>query len=138
MGARIKIDIHQYVTAEAAKAYSDLCDWKDHERWVPFTKVTIHSPQEFTAYTGIRPFVIKDRMRVTARNDEAKEATFLKLGPLLTGTAGFKVRGYGAKSCIIVWQENIKVAYLPGFLSKPLTIVARILFRYALRKLPRS
>ena len=138
MSARIKIELYQYVTTSAEKAYSDLCDWKDHERWVPFTKVTIHSPQEFTAYTGIRPFIIKDRMQVTVRNDETKEATFLKLGPLLTGTAGFRVQRYDAKSCIVIWQENIKVSYLPGFLSKPLTAIARKLFRYALRRLPRS
>ncbi len=62
------------MTTSAEKAYSDLCDWKDHERWVPFTKVTIHSPQEFTAYTGVRPFVIKDRMRVTATNVEIAKA----------------------------------------------------------------
>ena len=138
MGARIEIDLRQYVTTSAEEAYGDLCNWKDHERWVPFTKVTIYSPQEFTAYTGIRPFAIADRMRVTRRDDETKEATFLKLGPLLTGTASFSVQRYDDNSCIVTWRENVKVLYLPGFLSTPLTALTLRLFRYALRRLPRS
>ena len=137
MGARIKIELHQYVATSAEKAYSNLCDWKDHERWVPFTKVTVQSPQEFTAYTGVRPLALEDRMRVTKRDDDAMEVTVEKLGPLLTGTASFKVQRYDDNSCIVSWYENIKVPYLPGFLSKPLMAVTCRLFRYALRRLPR-
>jgi len=77
-------------------------------------------------------------MRVTRRDDETKEATFLKLGPLLTGTASFSVQRYDDNSCIVTWRENVKVLYLPGFLSTPLTALTLRLFRYALRRLPRS
>ena len=137
MAAHIKIDIRQYVATSAEKAYSDLCDWKGHERWVPLTKITVHSPLEFTAYTGLRPLVLKDRMRVIERNDDSRQVTLEKLGPVLTGTARFCVKKYGNNGCVVDWYENIEIPYLPGFLSSSLTAFTRRLFRYALRRLAR-
>ena len=138
MAAQIKTSFDQYVATSAQKAYADLCNWKDHERWVPFTRVTMHSPQEFTAHTGIGPLALPDRMRVLERDDEAMRVSVEKLGPLLTGTASFKVQMFTVESCVVTWTENIRVPFVPGILTKPLSAVAHVLFRYALRRLPRQ
>lgn len=135
MAVNIKFELQQYLAADADSVYADLCDWKNHGRWVPLTRIVMHSNQEFTAYTGVRPFVLADRMRVTGQDDDARTVTLEKLGPLLKGTAGFGVRRYDDKSCIVTWREDIKAQFFPKFLSKPLTATARILFRYALRRL---
>jgi len=137
MAIRIKTSFDQYVKAPAAEAYADLCDWEDHERWVPLTRVTVHSPEEFTARTGVGPLVLVDRMRLLERDDAAMRVTVEKLGPLLTGTAGFRVRPYSDEACVVSWTENVSVPLMPGFLSKPLSAATRVLFRRALRRLPR-
>ena len=137
MTVHIRIDLRQYVAISAEKAYSDLCDWENHGRWVPLTKITVHSPSEFTAYTGVWPLILKDRMRVTERNNDSRQVTLEKLGPVLTGTASFSVQRYGNNGCVIAWYEDIKAPYLPGFLSAPLTAITHRLFRYALRRLAR-
>lgn len=138
VAALINTSFDQYVTTSAEKAYDDLCDWKDHARWVPFTRITLHSNQEFTAHTGIGPLALPDRMRILERDDEAMRVSVEKLGPLLTGTASFKVRMFTAESCVVTWTENVRVAFVPGVLTKPLSATARVLFRYALRRLPRQ
>lgn len=137
MAARIETTFEQYVTTSAEKAYTDLCDWKDHERWVPFTTVILHSETEFTARTGVGPLALVDRMRVLERDDTAMRVTVEKLGPLLTGTAGFSVRPFAEDACVVRWREHVTVPLVPGFLAKPLSAATRVLFRRALRRLPR-
>lgn len=137
MAVRIETTFDQYVKVPAEQAYADLCDWKDHERWVPFTRVTVHSADAFTARTGVGPLALVDRMRVLERDDVAMRVSVEKLGPLLTGTAGFDVRPFSDETCVVRWTENVTVPLVPGFLAKPLSAATRILFRRALRRLPR-
>ena len=135
MAAIVKIAFDQHVELPAEKAYQLLCDWEDHGRWVPLTKVVLHSPDAFTAYTGLWPLRLKDEMRVSFRDDGNRHVAVEKLGPILTGSAGFKVRYFSPTSSVVSWIEEVRVPYLPQFTAAALRPIARMLFRKALRNL---
>jgi hypothetical protein len=135
MAAHVNVSFNQHVKLPAEVAYRLLCDWEDHSRWVPLTKVEVHSPDSFTAYTGIGPLRLKDRMQVLSRDDEQRAVVVVKLGPVLTGSAGFKVKTYSATSCVVSWTEELHIPYLPGFTTILLRPLTRLLFRRALRRL---
>lgn len=137
MAATIETTFDQYLPMSAEETYALLCDWDDHARWVPLTRVATHSPDEFTAYTGLGPLALPDRMRVVRRDDASLSVTVEKLGPVLRGTAGFVVRPFDASSCVVRWYESVRVPLVPGRLSRMLSGVARVFFRAALRRLPR-
>jgi len=137
MAATIKTTFDQYVPMSANDAYAALCDWDDHSRWVPLTRVTTHSPEEFTAYTGIGPLSLPDRMRVVRRDDASLSVTIEKIGPVLRGTAGFTVRPFDGASCVVRWHETVRVPLVPRLLSGAFSVATRLLFRAALRRLPR-
>jgi hypothetical protein len=137
VAAHVETTFDQYVPMSAEEAYTLLCDWDDHARWVPLTRVTTHSPEEFTAYTGLGPLALPDRMRVVRRDDASLSVTVEKIGPVLCGTAGFVVRPFDTSSCVVRWHESVRVPLVPRRLSRVLSEAARVLFRAALRRLPR-
>jgi carbon monoxide dehydrogenase subunit G len=134
MAAVVRVRFEQHIPLPAEIAYRRLCDWQDHERWVPFTTVTVHDENTFTAYTGIGPLRLADNMRVTCRDDEAREVVVEKTGPVLTGSAGFRVRPSSAESSIVIWTEELRVPLVPGFCAPLLRVVTRRLFRRALKR----
>lgn len=137
MAARVVTTFDQYVNAPAGQVYADLCDWDDHPRWLPLTRVTVHSPDEFTARTGVGPLGVTHRMRVLARVDDTRDVTLAELGTFVRGTTSFSVRPFDDETCVVRWQEDVTVAGLPASLGRPLSAVVRFLFRKALRRLPR-
>ena len=60
-----------------------------------------------------------------------------KLGPMITGTAGFTVEsaGDGAR---VAWLEDVDVPRLPGFLAPVAARIGAIGFRLAMRRLARQ
>lgn len=126
--------------------WDDMIDWPSHGRWIPATKVESGGgdPSEvgytFTAWTGIRPVALEDRMRVTKCEwDEATRTGVCavdKLGPILGGTAGFSIRPDGDGS-VLEWREDVTVRYLPKFLSPIADRAGAAGFRFGLRSLAR-
>lgn len=136
MAAIVSIKFDQFVPLDASEAYTLLCDWGDHGRWVPLTKVVVLDESSFTAFTGVGPLVLKDEMVVLSKNDQERKVLIRKAGPVLTGTAGFSVRSFSKGSCVVTWEESLRVPLVPGFLAPALCVVTRALFRGALKKLP--
>lgn len=135
MAAIVTVELDQFVPLAAQDAYELLCDWEDHGRWVPFTRVIAHDDDHFTAYTGVGALSLKDEMIVVSRDDAEHRVTIEKLGPVLTGTASFATRHFSQAGCIVTWHESIRVPFVPWFLAAPLRGVTRALFRRALRAL---
>jgi len=124
--------------------WDELVDWPAHGAWIPATTIEGEGgdPNEvgyaFTAWTGVRPVALEDRMRVTRCDwDEATQVGVCdvdKLGPVLGGAAGFTVRPDGSGSTI-EWREDVTLPYLPAFLAPVGAFVGRIGFSLALRNL---
>jgi hypothetical protein len=126
------------VQLPARQTYDLLCDWEDHSRWVPFTRVESFSEGKFVAFTGIGPLQLEDNMRVTRRDDDAMRCEIVKTGPRLLGSASFSVHEVSAQECVITWSERLVVPYLPGLLSRPVGAAGKLLFRLALRNFARD
>lgn len=135
MAAIVTVELAQFVPLSASDAYELLCDWEDHGRWVPFTRVVVHDKTSFTAYTGVGPLALKDEMMVVSRDDSQRKVMIEKLGPIITGTASFSVRPCAQAGCVVRWRESIRVPLVPGFVAPPLRAATRALFRHALRSL---
>ena len=125
------------LTAGADAVYAALCDWAAHGDWVPMTRVDVLSRDEFIAYTGVWPLVLKDHMRVVSRRDAEREVVVEKLGPLLHGSVMFRVEERG-DGCCVVWDESLQMPFLPKMLSNPLGHAGSGLFRVAFRKFARG
>ena len=106
------------------EVWDELIDWKGHEQWVPMTRVELGpEPQDqpgatFMAFTGVWKLGLPDNMRVSVLEWDDESASgrceVEKLGPILSGTAGFTVvpEGDGAR---VEWIEDVEVKYTPGF-----------------------
>ena len=126
--------------------WDELVDWKAHEAWIPATRVEIHGDDPtavgstFTAWTGVGPLALEDRMRVTECRwaDEAQrgECEVEKLGPVLRGRAGFTVEpeGRGAR---VEWIEDVTVRWLPRFLAPVAARLGAGGFRFGMKRLNR-
>jgi hypothetical protein len=142
--ARVRFELTRRFETSARELWDELVDWPGHGAWIPATTIegTDGDPTQvgyaFTAWTGLRPIALEDRMRVTRCDwnapDERGVCEVEKLGPILRGTAGFSVRADGTAS-VLVWYEDVAVPYLPGFLSPVAASGGRLGFTLALRRL---
>ena len=140
----VKFDLTRRFDVPVRELWDELIDWPAHGAWIPATTIEGESgdPNEvgytFTAWTGVRPVALEDRMRLSRCDwNEAEQSGVCdveKLGPVLGGAAGFTVRADGSGS-IIEWREDVTVPYLPRFLSPVGAFVGRIGFTLALRSL---
>lgn len=137
MAARVLFTVDQYVVLPAEEAYAALCDWENHGRWLPFTRIVPGSGDEFTASIGAGPFRSVHRMNVQERADDALRVTFEETGPLLFGSSTLSARPFDRTSCVVRWSEDVHAPALPGLLSGPLTLVTKFFVRRAVRRLPR-
>jgi len=145
--ALIEFTVVQEFDVSAKTLWDEMLDWPAHGDWVPATRVEIESgnPGEigetFTGYTGYGPLTLVDRMRVTAVdwNDVTNQGSceVEKLGPLLTGRAGFVVSGDETQSKV-EWFEEVTVPYLPQFLAPLVNRVGGFGFSVAMKKLARK
>jgi hypothetical protein len=142
--ARVQFELSRRFDIPARELWNELVDWPAHGAWIPATTIEGGSGEStavgytFTAWTGIRPVALEDRMRVTRCDwDDAAQTGACdveKLGPILTGTAGFTVRSEDAGS-VLHWYEYVTVPYLPAFLSPVVAFAGRCGFTLALRSL---
>lgn len=123
---------------DAAAAWTLVADARHHARWVPLTRVALTAPgagdrvhrpddqapeagDEIAAVSG--PFArqgapgLLDRMRVERFEPPLGAvpgaAVFVKLGPVLLGTARIEVEAAGPSSSRVEWSEAIYLRGLP-------------------------
>jgi len=131
--------------------FAALIDWRGHADWVPVTRVHIISGDggvgsEFIATTGVPPFALPDRMRVTALDPLTRQVSLVKTGPILTGDVVLSVSPGAtpagstgsAHTCRVRWHEEIRVPLLPQFLAGLVASVTAAGFRISLRRLERQ
>ena len=99
----------------------------------------------FVATTGLGPLALPDRMRVESLDSATRTVTVVKIGPVLTGEVHLAVESVGDAACTVVWDEDVHVPLLPGFLARPVGAAARKAFEVSLdrmashaRKRPRT
>jgi hypothetical protein len=110
---------------DAATAWELVADLRNHERWIPLTRITVDGTT-VTAVSGPlakRGFPgLKDVMTIDSFDPpdgtEPGVATFTKIGRVLKGTASIVVVPAGPSSSRVFWSENV---YLGGPLPRRLT-----------------
>ena len=138
--SRVHFTVRKHLPLPGRLAYDELVDWRGHAAWVPMTRVVIESGDggvgtTFVATTGLGPLALPDRMRVEAMDSDARTVTVVKIGPVLTGDVHLAVESVGDAACTVLWDEDISVPLLPGFLSKPVGAVARKAFEVSLDRM---
>lgn len=132
----------------AEQAWELVTDVRNHARWIPFTRIDAAHPlavgDAFAAVTGPRATRggrgLVDRMRVTAATPPTTSpprpgrAAYLKVGPVLRGTAEVLVAPLGPQACTVTWLESIHLRGLPAGLVAPVARpLAAAMVRSALR-----
>ena len=140
----VKFEVRTSFDASPRKVWDELIDWKGHEAWIPATRVSVAPGDptsvgaEFTAFSGYRPLVLEDRMRVVRCDWDDERSTgdcdVEKLGPVLRGRAAFTVKPEGAGS-VVVWIEDVTVPRTPSFAAPIVAKLGAIGFRIAMRRL---
>jgi hypothetical protein len=135
----------------AAEAWALVTDVRQHERWVPMTRIeapgTLEVGDSFTAVTGPTARTggpgLVDRMTVlradppTAR--EIGVADYRKDGPVLRGGAGIEVRPLGPDWSEVTWIEQIGLRGLPTALTDIVARPAsRLMLEVVLRRVRRD
>jgi hypothetical protein len=149
--AQVRFEVHHRFAAPARAVWDELVDWAGHAAWIPMTRVVVDPVDgdptavgsSFTAWTGPGRLALEDRMRVVeaAWDDEAGagRCTVDKLGPVLTGQAGFTVAGAdGAPTgSDLRWWEDVTVPHLPQALAPVAARLGAAGFRLGMRRLAR-
>ena len=140
--ARVAFTVTERWPIDSQRVWDALVDWAGHAEWVPATTVRIESGDGghgtvFIARTGLGPLAFDDTMQVVQFDPTARTASVRKLGPLLTGTAGFTVVPEGSASRL-EWFEDVEVPRLPNIATPLARGVARLSFRLALGRLRRT
>lgn len=148
--ARVTFDLVRRFDPAPRRVWDELVDWPGHGSWIPMTTVDVDAvsvgsqPTDvgftFTAWSGVRPLALEDRMRVTRCDWNDDELTGVcavdKLGPVLGGSAGFSVRPDGAGTAL-EWREDVTISWLPQFLAPIARQMGVAGFKMALRSLDR-
>jgi len=145
--AKVAFEIVHHFDAPAQAVWDALIDWPAHADWVPMTRVEVEPGDPaavgatFTAWSGPGPLALKDRMRVTRLDWDPVAASGTceveKLGPVLTGRAGFTVipSGTGAE---MRWIEDVKVPGVPQFLAPVFAKLGAAGFSFGIGRLAKS
>lgn len=142
--ALIEFTVVHNVDAPTKVVWDEMVDWENHGEWIPATRVVIDEGDsravggKFTGYTGYGPLTLVDRMEISkiAWDDAASEGSceVTKLGPVLTGHAGFRVLPNGTGSRV-EWIEAVTVRYLPPLLAPIVNKVSAFGFKMGMRNL---
>lgn len=137
--ARVEFTLSLRWPIPAERVWAALSDWEGHGAWIPATTVRILRGDggvgtDFVARTGLGPAAFDDCMTVVEFDAPSMRAVVEKTGPVLIGTAGFRIDTTG-DGCTLHWFETIEVPHLPPVLSGVAACVGQVLFRQSLRKL---
>lgn len=142
--AHVRFDVRHRFDAPARTVWDELVDWEAHAAWIPMTKMDV-APGDptavgatFTATTGIGPLAMPDRMEVVRcdwdNSTSSGDCEVTKLGPVLTGTAGFTVSPDGT-GAVLDWVEDVQVPYTPQFLAPVVARMGAAGFKLGMRRL---
>ena len=134
--ASVSFTLQQDWSIPADRLWNALADWEGHSEWIPATRVRILSGDggvgtRFVARTGIGPLGFDDNMTVIEFDAATTHAVVEKTGPLLKGSAGFRIEPNGS-GCKLTWFETVHVPGLPRILSPLVAQVGKLLFNVAL------
>ncbi|MEU1695742.1 SRPBCC family protein [Streptomyces hirsutus] len=130
------------------EAWRRLTEWPRHGAAVPLTRVTVTTPPPtgegtvFVARSGLGPVAFDDPMEVTVWQPPVDGSPGLcrleKRGRLVRGWAEIEVRqGPGGRTRVL-WREDLRVRFLPGFCDPALRAVSRTVFGRAVNTLLRQ
>ena len=144
MAAPVKFEVRHEFDAPPKVVWDELIDWPGHADWVPMTRVEVEPGDptapgaRFTAWTGPWKLALEDRMEVVRCDWDAARSSgdceVNKLGPVLSGRAGFTVEPNG-DGAVVVWIEDVEVRYAPGFLSPVLAKAGAAGFKQGMKGL---
>lgn len=137
--AQVAFTLEQDWHIEPSRLWAALSDWAGHGEWIPATTVRILDGDgglgtRFVARTGLGPIAFDDNMTVIEFDATTTHAVVKKTGPLLTGSAGFRIepRAHGSH---LIWFETIRVPLLPRFLTPLVAAIGKQLFLLSLKQL---
>lgn len=137
--ARVSFTLTQDWNVDQHRLWAALSDWLGHNEWIPATTVRILEGDgglgtKFVARTAIGPFGFDDNMTVIEFDAHTTHAVVEKTGPLLKGSAGFRIepREHG---CHLIWFETVHVPFLPRLLAPAGAALGRRMFELALNRL---
>lgn len=141
------IRLERTVPLPQPEAWRRITHWPRHGAVVPLTRVTVATPPPtrqgtvIVARTGLGPLGFDDRMEVTVWQPPADDAPgrcrLEKRGRVVLGWAELETHpGPGGRTRVI-WRENIRVRFLPGFADPLLGAAARRVFGGAVNRLLR-
>lgn len=147
---RVTFDLVRRFEAPPRRVWDELVDWPGHGAWIPMTTIDVAEESvgsaptvvgyTFTAWSGVRPLALEDRMRVTQCDwtdaGPVGVCAVDKLGPVLGGSAGFTVRPDGAGTAL-EWREDVTISRLPQFIAPIARLMGIVGFKMALRSLDR-
>lgn len=130
------------------QSWQRLTEWQRHADVVPLTRVTVVTPPPtregtvFLARSGVGPLAFDDPMEVVVWQPPGDGGPgmcrLVKRGSFVTGWAEIEVHPVGGGSSRVVWREEIRVRWLPGFLDRVLARAGRWMFGRAVEGLLRG
>lgn len=144
------------------ECFARLFDLAAHDRLIPLTSVRAEPPSvplaegaRFIARTGLGPLGFDDPMEVVVWRPPGPRhpgrATIVKHGRVITGridaivtaregsaregTAREETAREGSAGSTVYWTQQIGWPWLPTFLDRPVTFVARLAYARMLRRL---
>ena len=144
MSAAVRFEVRTSFDAPPRRVWDEMIDSNGHGEWIPATRMEVAPGDatavgaELTAFTGYGPLTLEDRMRVARCTWDDEESIgdceVEKLGPVLTGRAGFTVVPEGSGAAV-VWLEDVTVPYAPGFTAPVIAKLSALGFKLAMRSL---
>ncbi|MGW0878113.1 SRPBCC family protein [Streptomyces sp. NPDC002671] len=130
------------------EAWNRLTEWPRHAYVVPLTRIIVitsaptREGTRFVARSGLGPLAFDDVMEVTVwrppADDEPGLCRLEKRGRLVRGWAEIEVRpGPGGRSRV-VWREELRFRFLPGWCDGLVARVGRTVFGRAANRLLRT
>ncbi|NNE11853.1 MAG: SRPBCC family protein [Ilumatobacter sp.] len=146
--AQVHFDVRHEFETPSEQVWGELVDWEGHAAWIPMTRMEVEPGEptapgaRFTAYTGLGPLALEDRMEVVdCEWDEAAASgscTVAKLGPVLRGRAWFTVSPKDDSQSVVDWNEDVTVPYTPQFLAPVVARFGAFGFKMGMRRLAKQ
>ncbi|MHC5905542.1 SRPBCC family protein [Streptomyces sp. S6] len=143
----VTFELVRTVPLPPEEAWYRLTEWHRHGDVVPVTRVTVRTPAPtgegtvLVARTGLGPLSFDDRMEVTVWQPPSEAEPGLcrleKQGRVVLGWAEIEVRPGPGGRARVVWREELRMRFLPGFLDPVVRVGARWVFGRAINRLLR-
>ncbi|WP_225830660.1 SRPBCC family protein [Streptomyces sp. NK08204] len=130
------------------EAWRRLTEWPRHSGVVPLTRIIVvtsaptREGTRFVARSGLGPLVLDDVMEVTVWRPPADGEPGLcrleKRGRTVRGWAEIEVRPGPRGRSRVVWREDLRLRFLPGWCDGLVARAGRTVFERAVNRLLRT